>query len=297
MTMPQMRVPATARQRRRRNNRHVHFPTAALKRVVLSARWISLFLLLITAGALALIGLDEHFYVTFIPVEGVTAVPAEEIVAASGLAGAHVFAVDPEQAAAAIAELPGVISATVTISWPNSVSIRLREEAPVALWVQDGRDYWISKAGNLLPARMALEGLIVIQAEGVMDTPPVVAGPGRDTTTTSADESVPLLFVPPDLLEGAMQLTQLRPNLTNFYYDPSGGLSFDDGQGWRAYFGTGSDMARKMVVYETILSDLRSRNLTPVYISVSNQDKPYYRVVEQELDQEPGQPPVLEEGG
>jgi hypothetical protein len=61
-----------------------------------------------------------------------------------------------------------------------------------------------------------------------------------------------------------------------FYYRPSGGLSFIDAQGWRAYFGTGQDMQQKSAVYKAIVAELQARQLTPEYISVSNQEKPYY---------------------
>jgi hypothetical protein len=36
-------------------------------------------------------------------------------------------------------------------------------------------------------------------------------------------------------------------------------------------------MNQKLVIYETIVEDLLARGLTPQYISVSNQEKPYYR--------------------
>lgn len=284
LTMPTMRVPDTARQRRRRNRRRIHIQGATVRRFLLSPRWISLFLCGLVIAALVMIGLDEGFYVTFIPVDGVAAVPPQEVVEASNLAGAHIFAADPEDAAARIAELPGVISATVTLHWPNQIMISIREEVPVAIWEQDGVQYWISEAGTLLPARMVLEGLLTIQAEG-LDAATIgapVAAPVTEPITSTA--AVPLLFVPPDLMAGAMQLHELRPGMNTLYYDPTGGLSFIDGTGWRAYFGTGDDMVRKMAVYEKMVTDLQARNLTPVYVSVSNQEKPYYLTEEREVD-------------
>lgn len=271
MTMPRMRVPETAQRRRKRNRRRVHFPTAAVKRVIISARWLSLLLCALSIAALVITGLYEDYYVTYIPVEGVTSIPADEIVEASGLAGAHVFAVDPNAAAAQVAELPGVISATVSLTWPNQVYITIREETPVALWEQDGQQYWISQAGNVLPARIPLEGMVVIEVE---ETAQQTAGSNQGSQPASA---VPP-FIPPEVLAGALQLHELRPNLDRFYYDPSHGLSFIDGQGWRAYFGSGEDMERKMIVYEAIVNELQARGEVAQYISVSNQEKPYYRV-------------------
>ena len=81
------------------------------------------------------------------------------------------------------------------------------------------------------------------------------------------------------VLEGALQLRELRPNIEQLYYQPSGGLSYQDGRGWRAYFGTGRDMHQKLAVYETVVAKLMERGIRPQYISVSNQHKPYYRAL------------------
>jgi hypothetical protein len=78
------------------------------------------------------------------------------------------------------------------------------------------------------------------------------------------------------VLSGALLLRQLRPNIDKLYYRPASGLSYDDGRGWRAYFGSGTDMNQKLAVYETIVTDLLARQIQPAYISVSNQEKPYY---------------------
>lgn len=274
MAGPRLRVPNTARQRRRRNQRQrlqLKFPTAALKRLVLSPRWISLFLLVATIASLALIGLDEAFYLTLIPVEGVVSIPPEEIVGVSGLAGAHTFSIDPEQAANSITDIPGVISSTVTMRWPNQVHIRILEDTPIAVWEQAGQQYWINGTGQILPARLAVSGLLHI----------VLLGSEPSTTDVGADdlieETETLVFVPDEVLAGALQLRELRPTLDTVYYQPSGGLNFEDGRGWQAFFGSGTDMTQKLVVYEAIAEDLLARGLTPTEISVASQEKPYYR--------------------
>ena len=71
-------------------------------------------------------------------------------------------------------------------------------------------------------------------------------------------------------------LRELRPNIGNLYFKPGSGLSYQDGRGWRAYFGEGSDMAQKLVIYETIVENMVSRGLSADYISVRNPYKPYY---------------------
>ena len=78
------------------------------------------------------------------------------------------------------------------------------------------------------------------------------------------------------LLTGALLLQELVPDIGQLYYEPGGGLYFQDGRGWRAYFGAGADMAQKLVVYETLVAELQSQGITPGYISVSNQERPFY---------------------
>lgn len=258
--LPKVVIPRTAKKRRTRNKRTVRFPTTTLRRILTSPRWISLGLLLLCAGALALIGYDNAFYLDRIPVEGALTIPPSEIVQASELSNVHIFSADPNEAAAKIQELPGVVSTTVTLQWPNQVNIRVAEEAPVAVWDQAGQQYWIDENGHLIPARVRTVGLLLIQSE-------------------SNEPLGDVDFVPKDVLNGAMQLKELRPNIEQLYYRPAGGLSYVDSRGWRVYFGIGVDMAQKLTVYERIVADLLSRGLTPEYVSVSNQEQPFYKSV------------------
>ena len=278
--MPRVDVPPTAQRRRRRNAPwRMKIPTDALQRIFLSARWVSLSLLALTVYAIVLIGTDISFYLTYIPVEGSFTIPPADVVQASDLAGSHIFAADPGTAAAQIADIPGVISATVTLSWPNEVLIRIREDSPLAVWVEDEQEFWVTENGRLTPARTGSIGLLRIQSEMVTATTEADTIQTRNPTDDQATEpSQPqLTFVPADVLAGALQLRDLRPNIEQLYYRPASGLSYDDDRGWRVYFGTGSDMAQKMIIYEAIIADLQTRGLTPAYISVSNKEKPYYR--------------------
>ena len=265
--MPMNVVGDRARNRRRRNRQQriqMRLPTATAKQIVTSPRWISIALLWVSLYAMYSIGIQGDFYLTYIPVEGISTISANEIVEASGLGGAHVFAANPEVAASQINELPGVISATVTLEWPNQVQIAVKEDTPIAIWEQNGQDYWINVEGYLTPARSEMPELLRILSE---------------SEEPMEDEEGNLLrtFVPLDVLAGAQQLQMLRPELSSFYYRPNDGLSFDDSQGWRVYLGVGTNMHQKLTVYNAIVVDLQERTLQPQYISVSNPQKPYYQ--------------------
>lgn len=285
VTMPRLSVPKNARRRRRRNQSPVRVPLTSLRQILLSARWLSLGLLAMSIYALTLIGMDENFYLTTIPVEGVISVPATEVVQASNLAGSHIFAADPGTAAQQImANVPGIISAEVTLNWPNQVQITVTEDSPIAIWVEGSNQFWVTRTGRLIPARSASLGLLMIQSEveGVGAATAVPTPTADDETETVDGETAVdsatanMRFLPHDVLAGALQLKQLRPNIDRLYYRPSSGLSYQDGRGWRVFFGTGTDMSQKLVVYETIVEELLAEGLTPQYVSVSNQEKPYY---------------------
>jgi cell division protein FtsQ len=255
--LPSITVPPEAKERKRRNSRRYKMPTAAIKRIALSARWASVLVLAACIWALMTIARDDSFYLTTIPVEGARSFAASEIVAQSGLASSHIFAADPNEAARRIGEMPGITSATVNLEWPNVVAIQVTESEPVALWRQNGRTYWIDEFGQLIPSRASVAGLLMIESE---------------VSEALAEES----FVADEVLAGALQLRALRANIDHLFYEPGNGLSYQDGRGWRAYFGSGLDMEQKLAVYETVVEDLLARAVGPAYISVRNEAKPYY---------------------
>ncbi len=295
----------TADKRKRRNSQQrVRKPLAGIMGVVLSTRWLSLAVLVGCAYALFIIGGDEGFYLNYIPVEGATSLDINHVVAESGLAGRHIFAADPQEAADRLGQMGGVITATVTLHWPNDVSIILREKPPLATWQEGDESYWIDEDGGLSPARAQTVGLLNIISEVTSDELRVTSDESgatseeeeaaeeltveeeeaTDDALTTNDEQpttgAQVAFVPREVLQGALQLRELRPNIEQLYYQPSGGLSYQDGRGWRAYFGTGGDMHQKLAVYETVVAKLMERGIRPQYISVSNQYKPYYRAAQ-----------------
>jgi len=256
--LPKIKVPSGAKKRRRRNDRRIKVPLELIKNLALTPRWMSLTLLIVSVWALALIGQSERFYLSVIPVSGAKSIPQTEIVEASGLEGSHVFSANPLEAANRIKDIPGVISATVTLQWPNQVDIEVGEDTPVAIWKQKGKTFWINDHGQLLPARSTVAGLLVIESE---------------ESLLAKDNS----YVPKPIIQGALQLKELRPNIDHLFYRPETGLSYQDGRGWRGHFGTGTDMEQKILVYEAIVDELLGEGRQISYISVRNQAKPFYK--------------------
>lgn len=325
---PSLKVPKTARKRKRKQQtENVRIWLAMLKRFFINSRWISLGFLALAVYALFTIAQEQRFYLTYIPVEGAKSITPERVAQASGLAGNHIFASDPKSAAKKIAEIPGVLSSTVTLHWPNEVLIQISEEAPIAVWYEGGVAYGITSSGRLIPAGYPTAGLLkiipdtgpinsavvitttdeitstiditadvtnAVSAEAINDQNSTAGNESKSTITPTPTPAAPnnaaasdedgaealpvsIAFVPQEVLKGALQLKELRPEIEELYYRPYGGLSFEDARGWRGYFGTGTNMNQKIVIYETIVNDLLSRGIQPVKISVSNQEKPYYQ--------------------
>ena len=305
-SMPGLAMPKTAKKRKQRNSRQrISRPLSGVRGFILNARWISLAVLALTGYALFIIGGDDRFYLNYIPVEGSSSIEINNIVAESGLAGKHIFAADPQEAADRIGEIGGGVTATVTLHCPNGVTILIRKNPPLATWQEGDQTYWIDQDGHLSPARAQTVGLLNIISEVPVATKDETHPAGEENVTeteqaaAAADEQAATeadaageagetgetqtgsraAFVPQEVLLGALQLRELRPNIDKLYYKPSDGLGYQDGRGWTAYFGAGRDMHQKLVVYETIVADLLGRGVRPAYISVANQHKPYYRAV------------------
>lgn len=279
-------MPKTAKQRKFRNSTQpLRRPLAGAASLVLNSRWISLAIIALSAYALFIIGSDDRFFLSYIPVEGSSTIDINQIVEESGLAGRHIFAADPQEAAERIHSVPGVVTATVTLYWPNDVMIRIREKPPVAIWQEGDQPYWIDAGGQLSNARSDTVGLLTIISE--VPAPKVLpyreeadrkTGDDEEAEVVAAGPGSQAAFVPGDVLAGALQLRRLRPNIDKLIYRSADGLGYKDGRGWTAWFGAGQDMHQKLVIYESIVADLLAQGVQPAYISVANQHKPYYRL-------------------
>jgi cell division septal protein FtsQ len=209
------------------------------------------------------------FFVTQVEVGGVRYVPADEIFTNSGTAGVHIQQIVPDEVRERVLASPSLASARVILQWPARVIILVRERQPALVWEQRGEHYWVDVNGNLMVLRTELPNLVRVVNEGEA-IPFSCPGPGcpEDGRVT----------INPDVVLGAQQLKTLRSNIDMLYYDPVRGLSYQDGRGWRGYFGTGTNMDLKLKIYETLVDNLQRRVITPVYIDVSNPDAPFYRV-------------------
>lgn len=276
-------------RKRHKQWRKVEGPLKVIQNFVFSARWVSLAIVVVAGYFLYGFINSPDYFITNIPIAGAESVPKDEIASTSGLAGVHIFAADPEAAAEAILELPGIVSADVRLEWPNQVEIVVQEEQPVAVWETDGTTWWINREGGLFPARETRNDLLTITAPGIdgilgqeLLIGSVEQSADEATAAISDEETVEAKYgsIPDEILHGAIQLSRLEPYgqpIQSFKYNGHSGLHFTDPRGWDAHFGTGVDMDQKLAVYNALVAQLEAQNIVPIYISVENPNRPIYR--------------------
>lgn len=228
----------------------------ALPELHFSWRWISLSAALLVGALFLHLLTSPAFRVDGLDLIGASIIPGQEVLAAAGVQDQPVFLVDPRAVKSRVEAVSGVESAQVSVDWPARVTVVMEERAPVIAWQQGGQTAWVDETGRFFDARGEAAGLlpIAVDDEGIVDAP-----------------------VPAAVVQGALQLKRLRPNIELLHYDRVHGLSYQDGRGWRGYFGSGTDMDVKLKVYETLVDQLLARQILPSAVSVENVDAAYYR--------------------
>src|SRR3990172_7826223 len=225
-----------------------------LPHVHMSWRMASLAIVMVLSSFLIHTFMSPGYFINAINLAGARYVPGEEIYNASGVDYLSIFFLDPAQIKKNVEAVPGIQSAIVDVVWPSDVYIELVEDEPVLAWSQGGQTMWVGQDGAVFPTRGEAAGLV-----------PVMADDAANALTTESR-------IPAPVIEGALQLKQLRSNIELLHYDSVNGLSYQDGRNWRGYFGAGADMEVKLAVYETLVANLMARGIQPSIISVVNKD-------------------------
>lgn len=200
-----------------------------------------------------------RFFIESINLAGARFVPGDEIYRAADVHAKNVFWLDTSVIEANIEDIPAIMDATVVLQWPPNLHVEVAERAPVLAWSQGGQTLWIDEQGSAFAVRGEISDLLPILVDDAVEPWPL------DAT------------VPENVITGALELKALRPNIELLHYDTRYGLSYQDGRGWRGYFGVGAGMESKLIVYETLVDDLMARRIYPAMIDVGNPDSPYYR--------------------
>jgi hypothetical protein len=193
-----------------------------------------------------------------------------EINSALNATGKPVFLLVPSELETRLRlNYPELMSARVSITLPNVLSVQVAERKPVIRWEQGSSYTWVSEDGIAFRPRGELTGLISVNA---LSAPPTEGN-------TSSDALTPAPFISPDMVRAIEGLAGHVPPGMTILYDASFGFGWNDPRGWRVYFGTkASDVELKMRVYEAMVNSLAQRGIRPALINVTYPTAPYYRM-------------------
>ena len=229
----------------------VRIPTRVYSGVLLGLIIASFILFFIT----------DAFYVHSIAVAGLETISREELYTLTGIADYHIFWVNPRIVESRLRASPVIADARVSLGWPpQMVKIEIQERQPAIIWEQGGNSVWVDLQGQVMGIRNAELELLRVRWDGL-----------AESFVSTGD------FIPPDVVQGALQLRLLSGTVPYLKYRPGLGLGIEDTRGWVAWFGIGADMADKYRVYEGIVENLQARGIQPKEISVSDLNAVYYR--------------------
>lgn len=254
--------------------------TVSLPRVQIRVGWrlLSFFLVLLFGTGLYLFWTLPEFRVNSAQVTGNQRITADEINSALELNGRPIFLLTPDNIKEqTLQAYPELASVEVTIDLPNIVIVNVTERQPLILWQQDGGFTWIDETGTAFRPRGEAGGLIVVQA---LDAPPVL-------NVLEDDPLTPPPFISEETVKAFTALAPYVPPGTPILYHPVTGLSWADGRGWQAVFGTsGEDTEIKIRVYQAMVDWLTQRGIQPVLINVAYPNAPFYRMEQAEFEVE-----------
>lgn len=207
---------------------------------------------------LAIFFSSDAFFVRTIGVNGAETMTPNEVFALADVAGEHIFWIDPAVVRENLLRSPSLADARVTVGWSSPlVTIDVQERQPALIWDQAGVQVWVDVAGRVMRLRDESRALMRVVVDDLSQGP--AAG--------EVDQKV---------VNSAIQLGALLPDVRSLRYHPTNGLGFTDPRGWTAWMGVGNDMDQKVQVYEALIGDLQDRGITPRSIYLINPHRPWY---------------------
>jgi cell division septal protein FtsQ len=190
------------------------------------------------------------------------AIPADQIVGASGLQNEHYQFASLEDAAKRIDELPGVQAAEVSCEWfwKTSCRIVVQPAKPLAMWASSRGNVWTDYEGKVQRAPDQMNTQILIRVpEG---EPPPIGVP--------LDESV---------LRALVEIATSQPTLARLEYSQEFGLMMKDARGVRVRLGGASfdgELIAKLRLANELSEQLNRQGVAPRIIDVRFVNAPFY---------------------
>jgi hypothetical protein len=254
-----------AERRARKARVQAHRAQPATRRRVrparlLSWRLVSGMIVIALSTLLYLLLTLEAFFVNSVAIGGEKYLTREEIFRYSEIAQEHLFWIDADDVVARLESVPNIAAAEVVVGWPpDMIQIVVTEREPALIWEQSVR-VWVDVNGIVMKQREDRPDLLRVVVPN--STEPLGAG----------------ARIPRTIVDGALRLRKLHPNIDVLLYDSMKGLGYHSGGGWTVWFGDGKDIDTKLLVYNALVEEIQGK-VQPGEIIVIDPDRPYYNIL------------------
>jgi len=226
-------------------------------------RLVSLAMIAVLVGVLIMFFSVDAFYIRSVSVSELNYLTKEEVFAFTDIANMHVFWVNREQVRDNLLRSPSIADADVLITWPpDMIRITIEEREPQLVWEQGGTAVWVD-----------LQGRVMAQREDQADLVRVIAESGSFGDSFDIEGQLS-----PDVVNGALQMQDLL-QVNILRYHETKGLGIKNTNGWDVWFGIGTQMPEKVLIYNSILVSLQARGIQPGEVNIVNPDAPFYTVL------------------
>jgi len=225
---------------------------------------------------------SPFFKVETFSLEGITRISQVDIEAALRLTGRSIFEIDSLKISKTLqAAFPELSALTVFVGFPKTVAITAVERTPLVAWMVDDAVLWIDAEGVIMPARGETPDLLTIQSN-IQPPSTVYAIDGMDLQqgifTIQVNPINGIKKMDPQVLQAVLTLGARLPAHTVLVFHEMRGLGWKDTRGHDVYLGFSLDnVDQKIVMVESIESQLDKQGIRPAMISVEFLHQPYYR--------------------
>jgi len=219
-------------------------------------RLASLLLLALCLWLLLTMHSSDRWRIQWVEVAGCERVAPETVVQASELADVWSVALVPAEVQERVKSLPGILAATVSLSWPAKVRIVVREDVPVAMVRFGDQEYWVTEESGLVPPFGPAEDLPALR---------LIEGDSGVRAIT------------PRILAGLREMQAAFPDRDEYVYHSIHGFEVQSERGYPVYLGDASDLEARLSILAELEAALASEGRVPEIIDISVIDGAYYR--------------------
>ena len=232
---------------------------AGRKRFVRTVAAIALTMMIVGGGGAFL--LSDFFRAREARVIGNEGIPAQSILAASGVMGQHWFIMNLDQSAQRVRELPGIDATNIRCEWQRECVILVKVSEALARLDGPGGTMWLDATGRAQKTWENARAKVIVKLEDGA----VLPGDGKTVT--------------PTLLSNLLELIDAQPAVTQYAFSARDGFSFASGPAGKVRLGTterAGGMRERALMAQVLREQLAGRNIQPKLIDVRVIEAPYY---------------------